>query len=50
MRRTFNMGLGYLIVVRAEDAGGARALLEGAGESVFEVGEIEAGPRGVRYA
>lgn len=50
MRRTFNMGLGYLIVVRAEDAGGARALLERAGESVFEVGEIEAGPRGVRYA
>jgi phosphoribosylformylglycinamidine cyclo-ligase len=50
MRRTFNMGLGYLIVMRAEDAEGARALLKGAGESVFEVGEIEAGPRGVRYA
>jgi phosphoribosylformylglycinamidine cyclo-ligase len=50
MRRTFNMGLGYLIVVRAEDVDGARALLRGAGESVFEVGEIEAGPRGVRYA
>ena len=50
MRRTFNMGLGYLVVVRAEDADGARALLKGAGEAVFEVGEIEAGPRGVRYA
>jgi phosphoribosylformylglycinamidine cyclo-ligase len=50
MRRTFNMGVGYLVVVRAEDADGARALLRGAGESVFEVGEIEAGPRGVRYA
>jgi phosphoribosylformylglycinamidine cyclo-ligase len=49
MRRTFNMGLGYLLVVRAEDADGARALLRGAGETVFEVGEIEAGPRGVRY-
>ena len=50
MLRTFNMGVGYLVVVRAEDADGARALLRGAGESVFEVGEIETGPRGVRYA
>jgi phosphoribosylformylglycinamidine cyclo-ligase len=50
MRRTFNMGLGYLIVMRAQDADRARALLKGTGESVFEVGEIEAGPRAVRYA
>jgi len=50
MRRTFNMGIGYVVVVRPEDAEPARALLHGAGESVFEIGEIEAGPRGVRYA
>src|SRR4029453_6557229 len=29
MRRPFNVGLGYLLVVRAEDADGARALLRG---------------------
>ena len=50
MRRTFNMGIGYLLVLRPEDAGGARAMLRAAGEEVFEVGEIEAGPREVRYA
>ena len=51
MRRTFNMGIGYLVVVRAEDADPARALLSGAGEAVFEVGEIEAGAAAeVRYA
>ena len=50
MRRTFNMGIGYVLVVRPEDAEPAGALLRSAGESVFEIGEIEAGPRGVRYA
>jgi phosphoribosylformylglycinamidine cyclo-ligase len=50
MRRTFNMGIGYLLVLRPEDADGAGALLRAAGEAVFEVGEIEAGPREVRYA
>jgi phosphoribosylformylglycinamidine cyclo-ligase len=50
MRRTFNMGIGYLVVVRPEDAEPARALLGAAGEAVFEIGEIEAGAREVRYA
>lgn len=50
MRRTFNMGVGYLIVVGPGEAGRARAVLERAGERVFEVGEIDAGPRGVIYA
>jgi phosphoribosylformylglycinamidine cyclo-ligase len=51
MRRAFNMGIGYLVVVRPEDADPARALLSGAGETVFEIGEIEAGARReVRYA
>jgi phosphoribosylformylglycinamidine cyclo-ligase len=50
MRRTFNMGIGFLLVLRPEDADGARTLLRAAGEEVFEVGEIEAGPREVRYA
>jgi phosphoribosylformylglycinamidine cyclo-ligase len=50
MRRAFNMGIGYLVVVRPEDADPARALLGAAGEAVFEIGEIEAGAREVRYA
>jgi phosphoribosylformylglycinamidine cyclo-ligase len=50
MRRTFNMGLGFLVVVRAAEAGSAAAALGAAGERVFEVGEIRAGPRGVSYA
>jgi phosphoribosylformylglycinamidine cyclo-ligase len=50
MRRTFNMGLGYLIVVAAEEVGQAMASLEAAGESAYEVGAIRSGERGVRYA
>jgi len=50
MRRTFNMGLGYLIVVAAEEMGQAMASLEAAGESAYEVGAVRSGERGVRYA
>jgi phosphoribosylformylglycinamidine cyclo-ligase len=50
MRRTFNMGLGYLLVVRPEDAARAGQALSAAGERVFEVGEIRAGARSVVYA
>jgi phosphoribosylformylglycinamidine cyclo-ligase len=49
MRRTFNMGLGFLLVVPREAGRTARDVLEGAGEQVFEVGEIRAGSRGVQY-
>ena len=50
MRRTFNMGLGYLLVVRPGDAARAAEVLSAAGERVFEVGEIRAGDRSVIYA
>jgi phosphoribosylformylglycinamidine cyclo-ligase len=49
MRRTFNMGVGFLVVVAGADAARARDLLEKAGEQVYEVGEIVAGARGVKY-
>ncbi len=49
MYRTFNMGLGFLAVVAAEHTGEAKRRLEASGERVFEVGEIQAGPRGVEY-
>ncbi|HEX3347456.1 MAG TPA: phosphoribosylformylglycinamidine cyclo-ligase [Acetobacteraceae bacterium] len=41
MLRVFNCGLGMVLVV--SDAAGARALLEDAGETVFEIGTIESG-------
>jgi phosphoribosylformylglycinamidine cyclo-ligase len=50
MRRTFNMGLGYLLVVRAVDAARARETLTASGERVFEIGEIVSGERAVAYA
>jgi len=50
MRRTFNMGLGFLLVVGADDVAAATQRLETAGERVFTVGEIVAGEPGVEYA
>jgi phosphoribosylformylglycinamidine cyclo-ligase len=50
MYRTFNMGIGFLMVLAAEHAGEARRRLEAQGERVFEVGEIRAGARGVEYS
>ena len=49
MRRTFNMGLGFLLVVRPGDAAHAAQILSAAGERVFNVGEIRAGARSVVY-
>jgi len=50
MRRTFNMGIGYLLVVRASEVGRAMRALQASGERVFEVGEIRGGTRSVVYA
>jgi phosphoribosylformylglycinamidine cyclo-ligase len=50
MRRTFNMGLGFLLVVAPEDVAAATQRLQTAGERVFAVGEIIAGAPGVDYA
>jgi phosphoribosylformylglycinamidine cyclo-ligase len=40
MRRTFNLGVGYVVVVPPGDAARAEAILEGAGEAPFRLGEI----------
>jgi phosphoribosylformylglycinamidine cyclo-ligase len=50
MRRTFNMGLGLLLVVAPGDVAAATSRLEQEGERVFEVGEIVPGAPGVEYA
>jgi len=47
MFRTFNMGIGYVVIVAAADAEQAARTLRGAGEKVTRIGEIVAGERGV---
>jgi phosphoribosylformylglycinamidine cyclo-ligase len=49
MLRTFNMGVGFMIVIDPADAAEAAAGLREAGEQVYEIGEIEAGSGKVRY-
>ncbi len=49
MFRTFNMGIGLVIVVAPEHADHARRLLASFGETVSMIGEIRAGSRGVQY-
>ena len=46
MARTFNCGVGMAAIVARAEADAVRAALEGAGETVFEIGRVEAGRRG----
>jgi phosphoribosylformylglycinamidine cyclo-ligase len=46
MARTFNCGVGMAVIVSPEQAPEVSSLLEGAGETVIEIGRIEAGQRG----
>ncbi len=50
MHRTFNCGLGMVIVVAADDAERARSHLESAGESAWIVGEVRARAPGAGQA
>ena len=50
MLRTFNMGLGMLIVVPAKKFKKAQTLLERAGEKFYSVGRIVKGDRKVMYS
>ncbi len=47
MFRTFNMGIGYLLVVPSANVAEVIAALTAAGESVHALGEITPGERGV---
>jgi phosphoribosylformylglycinamidine cyclo-ligase len=47
MFRTFNMGIGYVVVVRPAVADTVSARLRAAGEEVVAIGEVVAGERGV---
>ncbi|HZG08483.1 MAG TPA: phosphoribosylformylglycinamidine cyclo-ligase [Allosphingosinicella sp.] len=46
MARTFNCGIGMALVVREAEAKAVAAAAEAAGETVFAIGRIEAGPKG----
>ena len=50
MWRTFNCGIGLIIIVAPENAPQAKALLEESGETVFHIGEIQAGRAGVVFS
>jgi phosphoribosylformylglycinamidine cyclo-ligase len=49
MRRTFNMGIGFALVVAPEDVAPTTLHLEGTGERVCAIGEIGPGDPGVDY-
>jgi len=50
MRKTFNMGIGYIIVVSGVEAEQAVALLKKSGYRAFIIGRTEKGGKGVRYS
>jgi phosphoribosylformylglycinamidine cyclo-ligase len=47
MFRTFNMGIGYVVVTRPDTAEAVCARLTAAGEEAFVIGEVITGPPGV---
>ncbi|MEA5444785.1 phosphoribosylformylglycinamidine cyclo-ligase [Gammaproteobacteria bacterium AB-CW1] len=49
MRRTFNCGIGMVVIVPEAEAEKATACLEAAGETVFSIGRVGRGIEGVQY-
>lgn len=50
MARTFNCGIGMVVVVAEADAGQVKTELEAAGEQVFEIGNVQSGVKGCTVA
>ncbi|HMK50383.1 MAG TPA: phosphoribosylformylglycinamidine cyclo-ligase [Thermodesulfovibrionales bacterium] len=50
MRKTFNMGIGYIFVVSVAEADKSVALLRKSGYRAFVIGRTEKGGKGVRYS
>ena len=50
MRRTFNMGVGFVLIVSPADVEPAVKRLQRDGERCFEIGRVVAGEPGVEYA
>ncbi|HJR07561.1 MAG TPA: phosphoribosylformylglycinamidine cyclo-ligase [Pyrinomonadaceae bacterium] len=49
MHRTFNMGVGMVIICAAPDAATVRAHVEARGEKIYEIGRVVAGARNVEF-
>jgi phosphoribosylformylglycinamidine cyclo-ligase len=49
MFRTFNMGIGYVMVVSKSDSSGIMRRLKALGEKAYIIGHIDKGRRGVKY-
>ena len=49
MKRTFNMGIGYILVVPEKEAGDAVGLLKDAGFDSYVIGTVVKGKKEVRY-
>jgi len=49
MRRTFNCGVGMVVIVSETDAGSTIAALNAAGETAWRLGDINDGDSGVEY-
>lgn len=50
MKKTFNMGIGYIMVVSKSIAGDAFSLLRESGYEAFIIGNIGKGGRGIKYS
>ena len=50
MLRTFNMGIGMVLVVPAKNSSARRSMLEQMGEKAYLIGRIVKGDRKVQYA
>jgi len=49
MKRTFNMGVGYIMIVSKSAARKAVSILNQSGYQAFIIGQIERGRKNVRY-
>ena len=49
MLRTFNCGIGLVIIVSSDTAAQAHEMLEASGETVYRLGEVQAGGRGIVF-
>jgi phosphoribosylformylglycinamidine cyclo-ligase len=50
MQKTFNMGIGYVVLVSKGSSGDAISLLKKAGYRAFLIGNAVKGGKGVRYS
>ncbi|MGQ9569849.1 MAG: phosphoribosylformylglycinamidine cyclo-ligase [Thermodesulfovibrionales bacterium] len=50
MRKTFNMGIGYIMITSEKESGDLISLLNGIGYKAFIIGKIEKGGKVVKYS